>query len=169
LSAIKHILFAYLLFLASTTIAQESVVKIPKHAGLYSAILPGAGQVYTKKYWKVPVIYAGLITSAYYIKENHTLYDMYKQTYINRLDGDRTDKFSTTYTDADLRTLTEHYRRNTEVSALLFTLTYVLNIVDASVSAHLFDYDVHEDISIHLQPIYMVKENASGLSLSIKL
>ena len=169
MSAIKHILFTYLLFLASTTIAQESVVKIPKHAGLYSTILPGAGQVYTKKYWKVPVIYAGLITSAYYIKENHTLYDMYKQTYINRLDGDRTDEFSTTYTDADLRTLTEHYRRNTEVSALLFTLTYILNIVDASVSAHLFDYDVSEDISLHIQPIYMAKENASGFSLSIKL
>ena len=145
------------------------MIKIPKRAGLYSAILPGAGQVYTKKYWKVPVIYAGLITSAYYIKENHTLYDMYKQTYINRLDGDRTDDYEDEYTDANLLTLTEHYRRNAEVSALLFTLTYVLNIVDASVSAHLFNYDVSEDISLHIQPIYMAKENASGLSLSIKL
>ena len=56
-----------------------------------------------------------------------------------------------------------------EVSALLFTLTYILNIVDASVSAHLFDYEVTEDISLHFQPVYMVKENANGLSLSIKL
>jgi len=157
------------LFFASTITAQESVVKIPKRAGLYSAILPGAGQVYTKKYWKVPIIYAGLITSAYYIKENHTLYNLYKQTYINRLDGNRTDEFTNQYTDANLRTLTEHYRRNTEVSILLFTLTYVLNIVDASVSAHLFDYDVSEDISLHIQPIYMATENTSGLSLSIKL
>jgi hypothetical protein len=157
------------LFFESTITAQESVVKIPKRAGLYSAILPGAGQVYTKKYWKVPIIYAGLITSAYYIKENHTLYNLYKQTYINRWNGNRTDEFTNRYTDANLLTLTEHYRRNTEVSALLFTLTYVLNIVDASVSAHLFDYDVSEDISLHIQPIYMVKENTSGLSLSIKL
>ena len=145
------------------------MVKIPKRAGLYSAILPGAGQVYTKKYWKVPIIYAGLITSAYYIKENHTLYNLYKQTYINRWNGNRTDEFTNRYTDANLLTLTEHYRRNAEVSALLFTLTYVLNIVDASVSAHLFDYDVSKDISLHIQPIYMAKENASGLSLSIKL
>jgi hypothetical protein len=157
------------LFFESTITAQESVVKIPKRAGLYSAILPGAGQVYTKKYWKVPIIYAGLITSAYYIKENHTLYNLYKQTYINRWNGNRTDEFTNRYTDANLLTLTEHYRRNAEVSALLFTLTYVLNIVDASVSAHLFDYDVSEDISLHIQPIYMVKENTSGLSLSIKL
>ena len=169
MSVIKHIFFAYLFFLGSTIIAQESAVKIPKRAGLYSAILPGAGQVYTKKYWKVPIIYAGLITSAYYIKENHTLYNLYKQTYINRLDGNRTDEFTNQYTDANLRTLTEHYRRNTEVSILLFTLTYVLNIVDASVSAHLFDYDVSENISLHIQPMYMVKENTSGLSLSIKL
>jgi hypothetical protein len=169
LSAIKHIFYACLLFFASTITAQESVVKIPKRAGLYSAILPGAGQVYAKKYWKVPIIYAGLITSAYYIKENHTLYNLYKQTYINRWNGNRTDEFTNRYTDANLLTLTEHYRRNTEVSALLFTLTYVLNIVDASVSAHLFDYDVSEDISLHIQPIYMVKENTSGLSLSIKL
>ena len=145
------------------------MIKIPKRAGLYSAILPGAGQVYTKKYWKVPIIYAGLITSAYYIKENHSLYDLYKQTYINRWEGNRTDEFTNRYTDANLLTLTEHYRRNTEVSALLFTLTYVLNIVDASVSAHLFDYDVSKDISLHIQPIYMAKENTSGLSLSIKL
>ena len=169
MSVIKYIFFACLLFLESTITAQESVVKIPKRAGLYSAILPGAGQVYTKKYWKVPIIYAGLITSAYYIKENHNLYGLYKQTYLNRLDGDRTDEFTNRYTDANLLTLTEHYRRNAEVSALLFTLTYVLNIVDASVSAHLFDYDVSKDISLHIQPIYMVKENTSGLSLSIKL
>ena len=166
---LNHILLGCLLLFTCSINAQESVVKIPKRAGLYSALLPGSGQMYTKKYWKVPIIYAGLITSAYYIKESHDLYDIYKQTYLNRLDGDRTDEFSTTYTDANLLTLTEHYRRNREISALLFTLAYVLNIVDASVSAHLFDYDVSEDISLHIQPIYMAKENASGLSLSIKL
>ena len=145
------------------------MVKIPKRAGLYSAILPGAGQVYTKKYWKVPIIYAGLITSAYYIKESHDSYDLYKQTYLNRLNGNRTDEFINIYDEGDLLILTEHYRRNTEISALLFTLTYILNIVDASVSAHLFDYDISEDISLHIQPIYMGKENTNGLSLTIKL
>ena len=162
-----HILIAFLLLFASTVMAQESIVKIPKRAGLYSAIIPGAGQVYTKKYWKVPIIYAGLITSAYYFKENHDLYALYKTTYLDRIGGNTSDNLN--YTNADLVTLTEHYRRNREVSALLFTLTYILNIVDASVSAHLFDYDVTEDISLHFQPIYMAKENANGLSLSIKL
>ena len=157
------------LFLTFTVIseAQESLIKIPKRAGIYSAIIPGAGQLYTKKYWKVPIIYAGLITSAYYFKENDDLYDFYKGTYMNRLDGENADNLD--YSNTDLITLTEFYRRNREVSALLFTLTYILNIVDASVSAHLFDYDVTKDISLHFQPIYMAKENANGLSLSIKL
>ena len=167
MSVLKKILIAFFVGFSLTASAQEYGEKIPKKAGLYSAILPGAGQVYTKKYWKVPVIYGGLITSAYYINESNDLYQLYKSTYLNRLDGDFTDNLN--YSDSDLRTLTEHYRRNREVSALLFTLTYILNIVDASVNAHLFDYDVSEDLSLHIQPVYFSKENASGISLSFNL
>jgi len=167
LSVLKKILIAFFVGFSFTISAQEYGEKIPKKAALYSAILPGAGQVYTKKYWKVPVIYGGLITSAYYINESNDLYQLYKSTYLNRLDGDFTDNLN--YSDSDLRTLTEHYRRNREVSALLFTLTYILNIVDASVNAHLFDYDVSEDLSLHIQPVYFSKENASGISLSFNL
>jgi len=167
LSVLKKIFLALFIIVSATSSAQEYGDKIPKKAALYSAILPGAGQVYTKKYWKVPVIYGGLITSAYYINESNDLYQLYKSTYLNRLDGDFTDNLN--YSDSDLRTLTEHYRRNREVSALLFTLTYILNIVDASVNAHLFDYDVSEDLSLHIQPVYFSKENASGISLSFNL
>ena len=167
LFVIKYILIILFLVFTGTCKSQESLTKIPKRAGLYSAVIPGAGQVYTKKYWKVPIIYSGLITSAYYFMENDDLYDLYKDTYLNRLNGNTADNLD--YSNNDLITLTEFYRRNREISALLFTLTYILNIVDASVSAHLFDYDVTEDISLHFQPIYMAKENANGLSLSIKL
>jgi len=167
LSVLKKILIAFFVGFYFTTSAQEYGEKIPKKAGLYSAILPGAGQVYTKKYWKVPIIYGGLITSAYYINESNDLYQLYKSTYLNRLDGYFTDNLN--YSDSDLRTLTEYYRRNREVSALLFTLTYILNIVDASVNAHLFDYDVSEDLSLHIKPVYFSKENASGFSLSFNL
>jgi len=167
LSVLKKIFLALFIIVSATSSAQEYGDKIPKKAALYSAILPGAGQVYTKKYWKVPIIYGGLITSAYYINESNDLYQLYKSTYLNRLDGDFNDNLN--YSDSDLRTLTEHYRRNREVSALLFTLTYILNIVDASVNAHLFDYDVSEDLSLHIQPVYFSKENASGISLSFNL
>tara|TARA_B110000116_G_C16423762_1_gene397367 strand:- start:86 stop:568 length:483 start_codon:yes stop_codon:yes gene_type:complete len=149
--------------------AQETGYKFPKRAGIYSAILPGTGQVYTKKYWKVPIIYGGLITSAYYIKESNDFYQLYKTTYLNRLAGNNSDEFQGQYSDADLTTLADHYRRNREISILCFVGTYILNIVDASVSAHLFDYDVSDDLSLHIQPIYFSKENAAGLSLCFNL
>ena len=169
MSILKQILIVFFIGITFVSSAQEFNKKIPKKAAIYSAILPGAGQVYTKKYWKVPIIYGGLITSAYYINESNDFYQLYKTTYLNRLEGKNNDEFVGVYTDRNLLTLTDHYRRNREVSTLLFVLTYVLNIVDASVDAHLFDYDVSEDLSLHIQPIYFSKENATGLSLSLNL
>ena len=142
---------------------------MPKKASLYSAIIPGAGQFYTKKYWKIPVIYAGLVTSAYYIHENNNSYQLYKKSYLNRLENDNYDEFYETYSDTDLKNLSDYYRRNREISILCFVGTYLLNIIDASVSAHLFDYDVSDDLSFQFQPIYFPKENTTGLSLLINL
>ena len=167
MSSLKQILIIFFFGITFVSSAQEFNNKVPKKAAIYSAILPGAGQVYTKKYWKVPIIYAGLITSAYYINESNNYYQLYKTTYLNRIDGDISDNLD--YELPELKILTDHYRRNREVSTLLFVLTYVLNIVDASVNAHLFDYDVGEDLSLHIQPIYFSKENATGLSLSFNL
>ena len=164
----ESLLISFILLFSTTLIAQENTTKKPKRAAIYSAILPGFGQVYTKQYWKIPIIYGGLIASAYYTKENHNQYSLYKQTYLNRINNQGTDEFTNIYSDNELLTLTQHYRRNREISALLFTLTYILNIIDASVSAHLFDYNIHEDISLSIRPAY-IANNTSGLSLSIKL
>ncbi len=149
--------------------AQEIEKKIPRKAGLYSAIIPGAGQLYTKKYWKIPIIYAGLITSAYYMKESNNSYQLYRETYLNRISGNNSDVFQGQYSDTDLITLTNYYRRNREISILCFLGTYILNIVDASVSAHLFNYDISDDLSLHIQPIYFSKENTTGIALSFNL
>jgi len=168
LSLKKQILILFLCITCINAIAQKTDHKIPKKAGIYSAIIPGAGQVYTKKYWKVPIIYAGLITSAYYIKENHNSYRTYKESYLNRLNKNNSDEFQE-YSNSDLKTLTDYYRRNREVSILLFTLTYFLNIVDASVNAHLLNYDISDNLSINIKPEYLVKDNISVLTLSLNL
>jgi hypothetical protein len=169
LSAIKQILILFLCSAYTIVSAQAIEKKCPKKAGIYSAVVPGAGQFYTKKYWKIPIIYAGLITSAYYIKESNNYYELYKNTYLNRLDGNNSDEFYGQYSNSELITLINHYRRNREISILCFFGTYILNIVDASVSAHLFDYDISNDLSLRIQPIYFSKENATGLSLSFNL
>ena len=71
--------------------------------------------------------------------------------------------------DLDIKNLTDYYRRNREISILLFSLTYFLNIIDASVNAHLFNYDISDNLSIQIQPTYIIKENINGVTLSLNL
>lgn len=166
MSLIKQILIALYLSTCTITSAQEVKGKIPKKAGMYSAILPGSGQFYTKKYWKIPIIYAGLVTSAYFIHENNTHYRKYQDAAIM---SSETGENQLGFTYSQLIILTNHYKRNKDISIICFVGTYILNIVDASVSAHLFDYDVSDDLSLHIQPFYFSKENAPGVSLCFNL
>ena len=143
----------------STTSAQEytdslSLKHSPSKAALLSAVLPGAGQVYNKKYWKVPVIYAGFATLGYFIKFNNDNYQDFKDAYIARVDGDEstTDEYVGIYSDQDLQRLKDFYRRNRDLSFVGITLLYVLNIVDASVDAHLFYFNVNDDLTLRWQP-----------------
>ena len=163
-------IYIIIILLFSNTIqAQNYIQKSPKKAGIYSAIIPGVGQVYTKKYWTIPIIYTGLITSAYYIKENHNLYSLYKKTYLDREKGQNNDSFTDIYNNNELVNLTEQHKRNRDISVLLFSLTYILNIIDASVHAHLFNYDVNENISLNIIPTYRSENHIEGVTLSIKL
>jgi Family of unknown function (DUF5683) len=145
----------------------------PKLAALMSTILPGAGQVYNKKYWKVPVIYAGLIALAYSIDFNEKQYNIYRVAYKCRLDTDsRNDRFVGIYRDSDLNTLQKTYNRYRDLSVIGASLLYILNIVDATVDAHLFSFDVSDDLSFRMQPtlINTVYSNqyTTGISLNIK-
>ena len=164
----KKLLIVFLI-LFSLVANSQKIEKKPSKASLYSTIVPGLGQAYTKKYWKIPIIYAGLITSGYYIVDNFEKYNLYKNTFINRLNGENNDKFINVYSNNDLQTLTSFYRRNTEVSSLLFLLTYILNILDASVNAHLINYDIGENISINLIPRNMNNYNYSIIDMNINL
>ena len=140
-------LIIFFSFLTSYSSAQE-VYKSPKKAALFS-LIPGGGQIYTKKYWKVPIIYSALATSGFFIHDNNKNYKHYRDTYLNRLDGIGDD---INYTNSELITLKDYYKRNREISIMLFSLAYILNIVDASVNAHLFQYEIDENISFKIDP-----------------
>ncbi len=146
------------------TIAQQQT-KSPKKATLLS-IIPGAGQVYTKKYWKIPIIYSALITSGYFIYDNNNNYIKYKNTYLNRLNGIN-DNLN--YSNSELIILKDYYKRNREISIMLFSLSYILNIVDASVNAHLFEYELNENISLKIEPLNYQEFQYSSLSLNVNL
>ena len=166
----KIFLFIFCFFLISFANAQDLTepIQSPRKAAILSATLPGLGQIYNKKYWKIPIIYAGLLTSAYYINDNNVQYKLYRDAYLKRLDNNPdNDNFVGEYSSGDLLILKDFYRRNREVSILCFVGTYIINVLDASVDAHLFDYDISEDISLQMTPTSTA--NFNGLSLTLNL
>lgn len=151
------------------------ILHSPKKAAIMSACLPGLGQVYNHKYWKVPVIYAGLGGAGYAIGFNNTRYQNYRKAYIARTDNDSTttDAYEGYYSASNLLDLRNYYRHNLELSVIIITFVYVLNIVDASVDAHLFDFEISDDLSMRIQPSFGLPQAGSsgafngGFTLSI--
>lgn len=123
----------------------------PAKAAFFSAVLPGLGQAYNGKYWKIPIAYAGLGVGIYFYLENDKQYDRYRDAYKRRLAGFEDDEFiidgvERVSTPALIRAQ-KAYQRNKEVSLLVTAGIYILNIIDANVDAHLQQFNVSEDLS----------------------
>lgn len=147
----------------------------PGKATIMSACLPGLGQIYNKKYWKVPVIYAGLGVMGYFIYTNTDEYMNYKCAYIESSYGNNNGAYSdlvNKYTTDELLSAREYYRRNLEISCLLTALWYALNILDATVDAHLYTFNISENLALNLEPQVQVGGFAhrptAGIGLKIK-
>lgn len=128
----------------------------PKKAAMLSALLPGAGQAYNRKYWKMPVIYTAGAAGAYFIIENADSYKSFRQAYKYRLDDDPATVDEYTQLSAQqLQVYRDSYRRNMELSVIFSTVVYLLQILDATVDAHLFDFDVTNDLAFNWRPVLM--------------
>lgn len=124
----------------------------PKAAALMSAIVPGLGQVYNKKYWKVPVIYGGFIGLAYAFNFNQDHYLNNKTNYQNATDKDSSTVNTSGYSIDNLKTLINSYHRYRDLYAIGMATLYLINIIDASVDAHLFNFDVGDNLTLQVQP-----------------
>ncbi len=127
----------------------------PAKAAFYSAILPGLGQAYNGKYWKIPIAYAGLGVGIYFVIDNDKQLDRYRSAYKRRLAGFNDDEFSNPNPGGPPRVSTDgliraqkFYRRNKELALLVTAGIYALNIIDANVDAHLQQFNVSEDLSL---------------------
>ena len=157
----------------NSTSTAKVKVHSPKKAALLSTIIPGSGQVYNKKYWKVPIIYAGLIGLAYSFDFNQSRYVKYRNAYKVRLtNGPGTVGNYPRYSDESLDILQKFYGRYRNLTVIGGTLLYVMNILDACVDAHMFTFDVGDDLSFNLHPALIntanVNSYTTGLSLNIK-
>ncbi|MDD2621464.1 MAG: DUF5683 domain-containing protein [Bacteroidales bacterium] len=134
----------------------------PKMAAWFSTAVPGLGQIYNRKYWKLPIVYAGLGASGFLIYHYNKQYIIYRTEYRLRLNPsvDIANKGIASTPNSDLAHLgTENihayqkqYQRNMELGIIAITLVYILNIVDAAVDAHLMHYDMSNDLSLRVIP-----------------
>ena len=132
----------------------------PAKAAIMSACLPGLGQIYNRKWWKVPIVYAGIGGIGYFSYRNFSEYRSYLHAYEYKT-GDLPEGVTLTdyetqlankYAEGQLQTYKESYRRNFELFTILTVAWYGLNIIDAVVDGHLYTYDISDDLSINVDP-----------------
>ena len=146
----------------------------PRTATIRSAMIPGWGQIYNKKYWKLPLVYGALGTTAGIYFYNVKNYQLLKEAVIYLSDtipdnnGLVDPKFSNLSLNA-IRSYRNSFRQNIDYSVLFFILFWGLNVVDATVDAHLKAFDVNDDLSLEVKPGYSPVANTTGVSLVLNI
>ena len=141
----------------------------PAKAAFYSAVLPGLGQVYNKRYWKLPLIYGGIGASIYYYDLNNKNFKRYRNAYKRRLAGFTDDEFQGVIFDNDrLIDGMNFYKQFRDQSMLFIIGTYFLNILDANIDAHLKQYNINQNLSLkpYMDQNPVVADHHFGVSLN---
>ena len=161
----NHYIVLFLLFGLTSIFAQETPQIIaadslksetidplrPAKAAFYSAIFPGLGQIYNKKYWKLPLVYGAIGTSVYLYLDNQKSYNLYRDEYKNRLAGNPSSSPSLArFDESRLIAAQKGFQRNRDLSALFIVGFYVLNIIDANIDAALSQFNVSENLAFKL-------------------
>jgi len=143
----------------------------PATAAFYSAVLPGLGQAYNKKYWKIPIVYAAIGTGVYFVVDNQQEYERYQTAYKQRISG-RPDEFDGSGTnpnisEAGLIRAQEVLKKNRDLALFITIGLYALNIIEANVDAHLDDKAFNRNLSwkptLYVNPVD--KKTVAGLNL----
>jgi hypothetical protein len=147
----------------------------PRLAAKYSAFMPGLGQIYNKQYWKLPIVYGALaIPVATYIY-NDDLYNKTKFAYTAKFkaqNGDNSDldKIDPTLKNLSIGSLQSYrnsFRKDRDYSVLWFLLGWGLNVVDASVSGHLKEFDISPDLAMSIKPTIQPQYQQTGISIQL--
>ncbi|MFN0082920.1 MAG: DUF5683 domain-containing protein [Ferruginibacter sp.] len=141
-----------------------------------SAMLPGWGQFTNKKYWKIPLVYAGVGIPAYLFTRNLKQYQEAKQAFILASDSDPSNDnqikepyYSVRAQPDRIRVFRNSVRQNVDYSVLFFIIFWGLNVADAAVDANLKTFDVGDDLTLQLKPGYSPLANTNGLSLVLNI
>lgn len=169
--------------LLTVSVSTKSFKPSPKKAVLYSAIFPGLGQIYNRKYWKLPIVYGGFMGCAYAIIWNNQYYNTYKQGFLDIMDDDETtDSWKDVLSYWQKKDITpekekwlkevfkkrkDYYRYYRDLSIIVAVGLYALCMIDAYVDAQLYDFDISPDLSMRVEPVVFQRNyfasNAIGL------
>lgn len=174
--------------IAADSIKKHKPLFIPNstRATWLAAVFPGAGQIYNKKYWKLPIIYGGFVACAYALSWNSKYYKEYSQAYLDIMSGDKTrtsylnflpknytvDSSNLSWLQTVFQKKKNIYRKYRDMSIFAFIGVYLVSVIDAYVDAELSTVDITPDISMHIEPATFndINQNkkAVGLQCSIK-
>lgn len=168
---------SYIYFIGDAAVSYSTNdVSSVKKATTLACIFPGAGQIYNKSYWKVPIVLGGIATMGYVINFNNRGLERFKLAYDLVTDGDPNtiDEFNGRYTADYLKKLRDNYRRNRDLCIIITAGLYLLNIIDAHVDAHMKEYDISDDLSMNLEPtmvnMYTMRSGTvNGVGFAFKL
>ena len=155
------------------TVAIESYAKrySPRKAILYAAILPGLGQVYNKKYWKLPLVYGGFYAIAYGIDHYNDLHTEYRGYLFDNLEagvGENGEHPDMGLTTTQLRSIVDKSRRERDFMIILMGGMYILQMIDAHVDSHLKEFDLNPRLQVSVEPA--MDENAmTGRTMGVSL
>jgi hypothetical protein len=155
-------------------LGHDLLIKIPRKAAMYSAVLPGLGQLYNGKYWKLPIVYGAIGAGIYSVTWNQKNYEVFLEAYRIRKNGGIDDYYNILKEEDQLISWMDYYRNNRDLSIILTALAYTLNILDAYVDAHLINFSMSDDLSMKIQPSAFPNLNgnsmyAYGFTMSIDL
>ena len=172
----NHLAFIFLMCLGLNSLAQKSDTlnldslpyHSPKKATLLSLALPGLGQAYNKKYWKIPLVYAIIGAPLYFALEETKLYNEFKNAYVAEELG-TPHKYTDVYTSTQLNSLLQNHRQNRDLFFVLTAAAYAMNVLDAAVDAHLYNFDVSDDLSASLKPSFQFDRTRNTMIPSMTL
>jgi hypothetical protein len=156
---------------------EKQFVPDPQRALWLSLVFPGAGQIYNRKFWKLPFIYGGFLGCTYALMWNQQMYMDYSQAYLDIMDDDpNTDsyldmlppRYDITGREEQFKTIfknkKDRYRRYRDLSAFCFVGVYLLSVIDAYVDAHLSEFDISPDLSLRFEPAIIQQRNGTRSS-----
>ncbi len=149
----------------------KAIYSEARKATIMSACLPGLGQAYNRKYWKVPVLYVAIGGLGYWGIDNFKNYKYYSNNLRAENDDDPNTINTTAYSSDDLITQKNYHKKYRDIAIMLGALVYVINIIDANVDAHLKTFDVSDDLSLNIKPYSNISYNnrlQGGLTLCLK-